>query len=82
MVTKAVGPLRLASVAARMVLAVPIGVTRALAVALSTVVLATTLTAFSPLLNVMPDRRRRARGGRRRQRWPLPGRDEVMARWS
>jgi hypothetical protein len=36
-----------------MVLAVPVGVTGALAIVLSTAVLATTLTAFSPLLSAM-----------------------------
>ena len=52
MVTKTVGPLRLARVAARMALAVPIGVTSALAIALNTAVLATTFTAFSPLFTL------------------------------
>ena len=40
-------------------LEVPIGVTRALAIALSTAVLTTTLTTFAPLLFVLSDRRRR-----------------------
>jgi hypothetical protein len=59
MVTRTVGPLLLASLAARTVLAVPVGVTRALAIALSTAILGTTLTAFSPLFSATPDRRRR-----------------------
>jgi hypothetical protein len=51
MVTKIAGPLLLASLAGRIVLAVPLTLTRALAVALSTAVLATTLTTFSPLFS-------------------------------
>ena len=41
------------------VLEVPIGVTRALALALSTAVLTTTLTTFTPLLFVLSDRRQK-----------------------
>lgn len=51
------GPLRLASLAGQMMLAVPLTVTRALAVALSTAVLATTLTTFSPLFSALSDHR-------------------------
>jgi hypothetical protein len=53
MLTKMLRPVHLASLAARMALAVPVGVTGALAIVLSTTVLATTLTAFSPLLSAM-----------------------------
>jgi hypothetical protein len=42
-----------------MVLLVPIGITRALALTLSTVVLTTTLTTFSPFLGAATGRRRR-----------------------
>ncbi len=56
MLAKTLGPVYLASLAARMVLAVPAGVTHALAIALSTAVLTTTLTTFSPLLSVMSGR--------------------------
>ena len=41
------------------VLEVPIGVTRALAIALSTAVLTTTLTTFAPLLFILSDRRQK-----------------------
>jgi hypothetical protein len=58
MLAKTLGSVYLASLAARMVLAVPVGVTQALAIALSTAVLTTTLTTFSPLLSVMSGRRR------------------------
>jgi len=40
-----------------MVLLIPVAVTRALALTLSTAVLTTTLTAFSPLLRVLAGRR-------------------------
>lgn len=40
-----------------MVLLAPVAVTRALALTLSTAVLTTTLTAFSPLLRVLSGRR-------------------------
>ena len=52
-----VDPLRLASLAVRMVLLVPVGVTRALALTLSTAILTTTLTTFSPLLSAVTGRR-------------------------
>lgn len=58
MPVKRVDPLRLASLAVRMGLVVPVGVTRALAIGLSAAVLTTTLTAFSPLLSAMSGRRR------------------------
>ena len=61
MVTKIAGPLHLVSLAGRIVLAVPLTLTRALAVALSTAVLATTLTTFSPLFSALPDPRARRR---------------------
>ena len=61
MVTKIAGPLRLASLAGQMALAVPLTLTRALAVVLSTAVLATTLTTFSPLFSARPGRRARRR---------------------
>jgi hypothetical protein len=51
-----IGPLRVAGVAARMMLATPLVVARALTVALSAAVLATTLTTFSPLFNALPGR--------------------------
>ena len=57
MLTKG-GPLRLASRAAGMALAVPVGVTRALAIALSTAVLATTFTTFATCLSALSGRRR------------------------
>ena len=57
--TKTIGPLRLAGVAGRMMLAAPIVVTRALTVALSAAVLATALTTFSPLFSVLSGRERR-----------------------
>ena len=44
--------LRLARLAERVALAVPIGVTRALTITLSTAIPATTLTVFSPILGV------------------------------
>lgn len=56
---KPIGPLRLAGVAGRMMLAAPLVVTRALTVALSAAVLATALTTFSPLFNAFHDRRER-----------------------
>jgi hypothetical protein len=56
MLAKTLGPVYLARLAAPMVLAVPVGVTQALAIALSTAVLTTTLTTFSPLLSVMSGR--------------------------
>jgi hypothetical protein len=56
---KTIGPLRLAGVAGRMMLAAPLVVTRALTVALSAAVLATALTTFSPLISVLPGRERR-----------------------
>jgi hypothetical protein len=59
MVTKIAGPLHLASLAGQMILTVPLTLTRALAVALSTAVLATTLTTFSPLFSVLSDHRAR-----------------------
>jgi hypothetical protein len=59
MVTKIARPLQLASVAGQMMLAVPLTLTRALAVALSTAVLATTLTTFSPLFSALSDHRAR-----------------------
>ena len=59
MPTRRVDPLLLASLAARMVLLVPVGITRALALTLSTVVLTTTLTTFSPFLGAATGRRRR-----------------------
>jgi len=40
----------------RMVLLVPVGVTRALALTLSTAILTTTLTTFSPLLSAVTGR--------------------------
>ncbi len=49
---KTSNPLRLAGLAARVALAVPVGVTRALAITLSTAILATTLTVFSPVLGI------------------------------
>jgi hypothetical protein len=59
MVTKIAGPLHLASLAGQMILAVPLTLTRALAIALSTAVLATTLTTFSPLFSALSDHRAR-----------------------
>ena len=59
MVTKIAGPLQLASLAGQMMLAVPLTLTRALAVALSAAVLATTLTTFSPLFSALSDHRAR-----------------------
>jgi hypothetical protein len=56
---KTIGPLRLAGVAGRMMLAAPLVVTRALTVALSAAVLATALTTFSPLINVFHGPRER-----------------------
>jgi hypothetical protein len=56
---KATGPLRLAGMAGRMMIAAPLVVTRALTVALSAAVLATTLATFSPLFNVLPGNRER-----------------------
>jgi hypothetical protein len=53
---KTIGPVRVAGVAGRMMLAAPLVVTRALTVALSAAVLATTLTTFSPLFNALPGR--------------------------
>ena len=41
----------------RVVLLAPVGITRALAFALSTAVLTTTLTAFTPLLSAVTGRR-------------------------
>lgn len=61
MVTKIAGPLHLATLAGRVVLAVPLTLTHVLAVALSTAVLATTLTTFSPLFSALSDRRARRR---------------------
>ena len=61
MVTKIAGPLHLASLAGQMILTVPLTLTRALAVALSTAVLATTLTTFSPLFSALSDQRARRR---------------------
>jgi hypothetical protein len=55
--TRTVDPRSLASLAARMVLLTPVAITRALALTLSTAVLTTTLTAFSPLLRVLAGRR-------------------------
>lgn len=57
MPARRVDPLRLASLAVRMVLLVPVGVTRALALTLSTAILTTTLTTFSPLLSAVRGRR-------------------------
>ena len=54
---KTIGPLRLAAVAGRMMLAAPLIVARALTVTLSAAVLATTLTTFSPLFNAFHGRR-------------------------
>jgi hypothetical protein len=62
MATNMGSSLRLASLAGRIALAVPVTVTQALAVALSTAVLATALTTFSPLFGVLPVRRARRRG--------------------
>ncbi len=59
MSARRVDALRLANLAMRMVLVVPVGVTRALA--LSTAVLTTTLTTFSPLLSAVASRRRTER---------------------
>ena len=53
---KTSGPLRLAGVAGRMILATPLVVTRALTVALSAAVLATALTTFSPLFGALAGR--------------------------
>jgi len=61
MSARRVDALRLANLAMRMVLVVPVGVTRALALALSTAVLSTTLTTFSPLLSAVASRRRTER---------------------
>jgi len=61
MVTKIARPLHLASLAGQMIVAVPLTLTRALAVALSTAVLATTLTTFSPLFSAISDHRARRR---------------------
>lgn len=55
-------PLWLASLAARTVLVVAVRVPDALAVALCTAVLATTLTTFSPFLSALADRRERRNG--------------------
>ena len=57
MPTRRVDPLELANLAVRVVLLAPVGITRALAVTLSTAVLTTTLTAFTPLLRVVTGRR-------------------------
>jgi hypothetical protein len=53
------GPLRLAGLAGRLIIATPLVVTRALTVALSAAVLATALTTFSPLFGALPGRRER-----------------------
>jgi hypothetical protein len=53
MPARRVDPLQLASLAVRVVLLVPVGITRALAFTLSTAVLTTTLTTFSPLLSAV-----------------------------
>ena len=52
-----VDPLELANLAVRVMLLAPVGITRALAFALSTAVLTTTLTAFNPLLTAFTGRR-------------------------
>jgi hypothetical protein len=52
-----VDPLELAKLAVRVVLLAPVGITRALAFALSTAVLTTTLTAFTPLFGAVTGRR-------------------------
>ena len=57
MPTRRVNPLELANLAVRVVLLAPVGITRALAFALSTAVLTTTLTAFTPLLRAVTGRR-------------------------
>ena len=56
---KKIGPLHLAGLAGRMVIAAPLVVTRALTVALSAAVLATALTTYSPLFGALPGRRER-----------------------
>jgi hypothetical protein len=53
---KTIGPLRLAGLAGRMMLAAPLIVTRALTVTPSAAVLATALTTFSPLFSALPGR--------------------------
>ncbi len=53
---KTSGPLRLAGVAGRMILAAPLVVAHALTVALSAAVLATALTTFSPLFGALAGR--------------------------
>ena len=53
---KKIGPLHLAGLAGRMMIATPLVITRALTVALSAAVLATALTTFSPLFGALRDR--------------------------
>ena len=53
---KKIGPLHLAGLAGRMMIATPLVLTRALTVALSAAVLATALTTFSPLFGALPGR--------------------------
>jgi hypothetical protein len=57
MPTRTVDPLELAKLAVRVIVLTPLGITRALAFTLSTAVLTTTLTAFTPLLRAMTGRR-------------------------
>jgi hypothetical protein len=57
MPTRRIDPLELASLAVRVVLLAPVGITRALAFTLSTAVLTTALTAFTPLLSAVTGRR-------------------------
>jgi hypothetical protein len=52
-----VDPRELAKLAVRVVLLAPVGITRALAFTLSTAVLTTMLTAFTPLLSAVTGRR-------------------------
>jgi hypothetical protein len=53
MTTRRVDRLELANLAVRVVLLASVGITRALAFTLSTAVLTTTLTAFTPLLSAV-----------------------------
>jgi hypothetical protein len=57
MPTRTVDPLELAKLAVRVIVLTPLGITRALAFTLSTAVLTTTLTAFTPLLRAVRGRR-------------------------
>lgn len=57
MPTRRVDSLELANLAVQMLLLAPVGITRALAFTLSTAVLTTTLTAFTPLLSAVTGRR-------------------------